>query len=130
MISRLLRHGAQGLAACCYPQDNSCHACGQPALTAGEHWLCAHCQALLADELLSPVEQPFFLDDLIPYSYATYRHDGIARNLVRRLKYGDDRWAALPLAAGMAGTIALALGDALRGPSLLIPAPLHTKRER
>jgi len=130
MMGRLLRRGAQGLAACCYPQDNSCHACGQPALTTGEHWLCARCQASLAEELLSPTEQPFFVDDLIPYSYAAYRHDGVARNLVRRLKYGDDRWAALPLAEGMAGTMALSPDNVLREASLLIPIPLHPKRER
>ena len=130
MMNRLLRHGVHCLAASCYPQDISCHACGQPALTTGERWLCARCQNLLAEEQLSPAEQPFFLDDLIPCSLAAYRHDGVARHLVRRLKYGDDRWAALPLAEGMVRTMVLAPGGVSDGMDLLIPVPLHPKRER
>ena len=130
MTGRLLRLGMQSLASCCYPQNNSCHACGQPALTSEEHWLCARCRTLLAEECLNPAEQPFFLDDLIPTSYAAYRHDGTARVLVSRLKYGGDRWAALPLAEGMAGAMALVPGGGLRRTDLLIPIPLHPKRER
>ncbi len=118
------------LAALCYPQDSACHSCGQPLLGNGELLLCANCRDQLQRDELDATLHPFFLNDWIPLSFAAYFHHGIARRLVHRLKYGDDHWAALPLAEGMAAVFALVEEPALRRVDLLAPVPLHPRRQR
>ena len=130
MKAPLLGKGLRALAALCYPQNTCCHLCGQPLLEPGEAWLCAPCQEALAREALSPQEQPFFLSGALPCSWAAFAHHGAARELAHRLKYGDDHWAARPLAQGMAAVFALADASALGQGEVLIPVPLHPKRQR
>lgn len=118
------------LAALCYPQNTCCHLCGHPWLAPGEDWLCAPCQKALAACALPPEDQPYFLDPLLPLSYAAFTHQGAARALAHKLKYGDDHWAAHPLAQGMAAAFALGHSPALGQGELLIPVPLHPQRQR
>lgn len=55
---------------------------------------------------------------------AVARHDGVARELVHRLKYGDRQ----ELAIGMGRLMAHAAKDSLPEVDLLIPVPLHWTR--
>ncbi len=114
-----------------------CIACG--AATAAPHGLCAQCWSTLAfierpfcdrlgtpfahdsggDALLSPAaiaDPPVFAR-----ARAVARHDGAARDLVHRLKYGDRPDLARAMAAMMARAGAELLADC----DVIVPVPLH-----
>lgn len=113
-----------------FPQGNACHSCGQPMLRKGEPLLCDACHQALEAALLPQDEQGLFLDAFLPQAFAAYRHESTPRTLVHRLKYGSDRAAAIPLAAGLARVYALTNDEVLRRGDALVPVPLHPKRER
>ncbi len=125
---KAVARGLRALASLCFPQNTCCHLCGNPLLEPGEDWLCAPCREALSRDVLIPGDQPFFLSELLPCSYAAFAYQGAARELAHSLKYGGDHWAARPLALGMAATLALAPGPA-QG-ELLVPVPLHPRRQR
>ena len=129
---KALARGLGALASLCFPQNTCCHLCGNPLLEAGEDWLCAPCREALSRDVLTPRDQPFFLGEPLPCSYAAFAYQGAARGLVHSLKYGGDHWAARPLAMGMAAAFALGSGPALgQGERLvLVPVPLHPRRQR
>jgi len=130
MMTALLRKSLAALASLCYPQNNCCHLCSQPLRTLGEQWLCEPCQKALDEAALDPGEQPFFLHELIPCSYAGFAHEGAAKELAQALKYNGDRFCALPLAQGMATVFALDCAGSLRKSDFFLPIPLHPSRER
>ncbi len=124
-----------------------CPSCGDslplPHLPSG---LCGMCE-----ERLIPIEPPFCRICSLPLSgmilgkvQCPNCHDrpmaftatiarlagrGVARHLVHKLKYGEQRRAAAPLAYFMAKALADERLAALESP-LLIPVPLHRRRLR
>lgn len=130
LAGALARWAGHALLDTCFPQGNQCHACGQPMLAGSEAWLCDHCREEMAASALTAQGQPFYLHDWLPESYAAYWHQGPARKLVHRMKYSGDRFAAFPLAEGLAGLWVQQEARALRRAELLIPVPLHPKREK
>lgn len=126
---RLLTHFAAKLLALFYPQGNRCHLCGQPMLGEAAAALCQACQGVLEASALPEDEQVLKLDEQLPLAFFAYRHETAARALVHQLKYADDRWAAQPLALGMAGAFAPFAALISQEP-LLVPVPLHPKREK
>ena len=130
MSASLLRRSLRVLAALCYPQNNCCHLCGHPLLEPGEQWLCASCQRVLDGVALTPGDQPFFLHEQLPSSFAAFAYESAARELVQKLKYGGDRFCARPLAQGMAAVLALESAERLQPMDLLLPVPLHPSRQR
>lgn len=127
-VNRLLKWIGVRLWALIFPQGNQCHACHQPMLSAQEGWLCAECRDAMEDTRISAEVQPFHLDSLMPRTYAVFLYEGPARRLIHRLKYEADHFSALPLAEAMAALYANAEG--LREAELLIPVPLHPKRQK
>ena len=68
------------------------------------------------------------VDVHIQAAVAPFWYEGAAAALVKALKYGGDRTAALPLAEGMA--TAYAATEALREAQVLVPVPVHYRRLR
>lgn len=122
---RWLRRALEGLLALLYPQGNRCLLCGRTHLRGPARLLCDDCAAALedcrADERTAAEREEVaeFVWIAAPYYYADE-----AGRLVRLLKYGDTRAAALPLGQAMARLASPERWD------LLAPVPLHRKRLR
>lgn len=117
----------------------ACTACG--ARTAEPHALCPTCWSGLTpiarpacDKLALPFARdvgagalsPEAIADPPPWARgrAAVLFDGVGRDLVHRLKYGDDH-AVAPVMARMT---AAAGADLLSEPATLVPVPLHPRR--
>lgn len=131
------RRGAGLVAGLVFPP--SCIACH--GATDAPHGLCAECwrgmpfitrpfcERLgtpfaidLGGELLSP--QAMADPPVFARARAVAGHDGVARSLVHRLKYGDRADLALAMGRMMASAGAELLADA----DLIVPVPLHRGR--
>ena len=113
-----------------FPEGNLCHLCGQPMLSGSEIWLCTACENVMEEAFLPYGNSSVFLDPLIPHSFAAYNYHSPVQELIHQLKYQSDGLAAAPLAEGMARAFALAQSEVLHRAELLIPIPLHPKREK
>lgn len=107
-----------------FPADVACLCCGG-ALAPGEAQLCAACAALLDDleERQRAIEagtaRP--LPDGIAYVHAAYPYEGVAKRLIRVLKFDHVRDAALPLARAMS---MLPAGEE----DVIVPVPTTRRR--
>ncbi|MHB2169444.1 ComF family protein [Alsobacter sp. R-9] len=124
---------------CDLPYPPACVACAAP--TAAPHGLCAPCW-----RAMPWITAPFCQRLGLPFAYdggaglvspaamarppvfararSVARYEGVARDLVHRLKYGD----RLDLAPAMGAWMAAAGQDLLRDSPLLVPVPLHPWR--
>ncbi|MDJ1157457.1 ComF family protein [Chelatococcus sp. SYSU_G07232] len=117
----------------------SCIACG--AATAEAHALCAPCWrglSLIERPFCERLGTPFALDiggpllspaaiadpPVFARARAVARHEGTARALVHRLKYGD----RLELAQAMGRMMTRAGAELLADADLIVPVPLHRAR--
>lgn len=108
-----------------FPQQNVCHLCACHLEKGG--LLCRHCMDILHDERFMP-------DDAVSYSHrplmwclSVYEHRGMARHLVRLLKYASDT-ALAPLLAQDAARVLSRRRVLLEGVDLVLPVPLHPSR--
>jgi ComF family protein len=129
-VRPLLNKAAGSLLNLVFPEGNLCHICGQPGLSGAEVWLCDACCRDLNRALIPSEDQPLFIAPEIPMGLAAYHYESIAQELVHGLKYRGDAATAAPLAEGMASAFALAQSPKLRAAELLIPVPLHPRREK
>lgn len=107
-----------------YPQRNTCHLCGR-ALAAADGCLCDRCLHALTALRIPAVDQ-LSVHPPLSVCVSAFWHEGVARELCHRLKYGGDPSAALPLAQHMAH----ALGRAGRAAwaDVALPVPVHRSR--
>ncbi len=108
------------LSALFFPQLNSCHACGR-GLSA-RSLLCPACEAALSDCRLA---EPSRYYRPLELCLAVYSHDGLARELLHRLKYGRDPWIAVLLGQHLAAYV-----QPPTRVNLVIPVPLYATRQR
>lgn len=108
-----------------FPQRTVCHACGAP-LTAGDSLLCPSCEQSLRQCAFSKEHTPSRAGKCV--SFAAYAYRDAAASLVKALKFGSDRTAALPLAERMAGVFAAS--PPLQNAQLCIAVPVHPRRMR
>ena len=107
---------------------NACAGCGR----YGE-LLCGGCLATMrragaeADRFAA-ADSGVVVGDAIELAMAAFAHEGTARRVLQRLKYGGAGRLAIPLAraAGPALTSLVALS----GPAPLVPVPVHAMRRR
>lgn len=130
MKNTFLAHAGQALRSLLFPDGNSCHLCGQPMLRMDEPLLCGACGAELAEAFIPMSDQPLFIHPALPCSIAAYQYNSVAQELVQALKYRHDPWAAEPLSEGMAHAFAQIDASELHRADMLIPVPLHPKREK
>ena len=128
--AELFKHGKDMLLNTLFPEGNICHLCGQPMLFGSEIWLCSACETALENAFLSSAHQSIFLDPMVPHSFAAFHYHSPVQELVHQLKYQSDSFAAAPLAEGMARVFGFTEDEALRRAELLIPIPLHPRREK
>lgn len=120
-----------------FPRDTVCIACGALRVDVPRWGLCAACHASLV-----PLTGPFcprcgregwrtLCDECatrapsaLDTRAAAFAYDGVARRLVRALKYDCVLLAAEPLAVAMADHLPEG------GPDALVPVPLHPLRQR
>ncbi len=137
-VLRLGASVARAAIGLIYPP--ACIACG--AATGEAHGLCAACWAglpfierplcerlgtpFVADLGTGPLLSPAAIADppVFARARAVARHDGAARELVHRLKYGD----RLELARPMGRLMARAGAELLAEADLIVPVPLHPLR--
>jgi ComF family protein len=96
-----------------------CLAC--PELTLGSEFspfLCARC----ADEMHAPGGRRWAVDGTVVVG--AFRYAGVARVLVRELKFRGATGVAAPLGAALGA----ALADLPAGPIGIVPVPLHWRR--
>lgn len=110
-----------------YPQRLQCHACGAP-LTAAEGLLCGGCADALRALAYKGGRWETTVDETLPVAASAYPYTAPADTLVKALKFGSDRAAALPLAEGMAAVYAHM--PALRGVDVCVAVPVHNRRLR
>ncbi|MEG1194657.1 MAG: ComF family protein [Clostridia bacterium] len=114
----------------CFPQSNICHLCKRSLPNLGRLTLCEDCAQKLAAYRIPHKEAVMGLHEPLEACIAAYWHDGQARELTHKLKYGADRMAARVLAEGMADAWAEAVGGLEFGTALVVPVPLHMRREQ
>jgi competence protein ComFC len=116
---------ADAALALLFPQRLCCHGCGC-ALREDEGALCAECQKALnrCTYLRKDAELLFRGEQLL--TVAVYRYQGMAAGLVRSLKYGSDKAAAVPLAEGMARRFAQM--EPLRAAELCVAVPSYPRQ--
>ena len=118
---------ADGALAILFPQRLCCHGCGC-MLTEDEGALCRSCQQALRDcRLLRKDEDRLFRGEQV-LAAAAFRYQGMAAALVRSLKYGSDRTAAIPLAEGLAGRFAKM--EQLRAAEVCVAVPSYPGQTR
>lgn len=139
-VPRFLRRGARsawvGALGLVYPP--TCAGCG--AATADPHALCPRCWSglrLIERPYCPRLGTPFAVDlgpllspraiadpPVFGRARAVALYDGVARDLVHRLKYEDRLDLAAPMARMMAAAGAELIGEA----DCLVPVPLHWSR--
>ena len=117
----------EGFYCLLFPQRTLCHACSAP-LRKTEELLCEHCAASLETCLLTAGRAETVLGAEVYCAVSVYRYQEVAATLVKALKFGSDRTAAIPLAQAMAQTIATV--PALQLAELCVPVPVHYRRMR
>ena len=112
------------LSALLFPQENACHVCERFLAEGGV--LCAECMNLLMQDALA---QPLWEKSLFPLSacLSACRYEGMARQLVHRLKYNADGSLAQPLGEAMLRVL-IAQPALYRRMDLVLPVPLHAAR--
>jgi ComF family protein len=132
-----LAWGARAALGLLYPP--TCIGCG--AATGDPHGLCSGCWSglrLIERPYCERLGTPFAVDFGAPLlspaamadppvferARAAAHYDGIARALVRRLKYGD----RLELAEALGAMMARAGAELLADSDLIVPVPLHRLR--
>jgi len=107
-----------------FPQENVCHFCDRFIPDGG--LLCSACRAALEAERL---ESPLLQRQLPPLDacLSAFRYQGMAKELVHRLKYGADCSLADLLGAGMLMAL-LPCHELYQDADLVIPVPLHPSR--
>lgn len=125
-LSRLCHSAVSVLFA----QNNVCHLCGRALLYANEAVLCDPCQRELALGRIPAVEAAVSGHEPLRICVSAYWHQDEARRLVHLLKYQGDRTAAQPLGVGMSAALCEAAHAGLYRCDLIVPVPLHPKRER
>lgn len=103
-----------------FPQENVCHVCGR-ALDR-DALLCTACEAGLRSCRLPDPKRPCYP---LRGSYAAYKHEDMARELIHLLKYAGDSALALPLAQAMAA-YARPDGEA----DVVLPVPMEERKRR
>lgn len=103
-----------------FPQQNVCHVCSR-ALDR-DALLCPACEAELRSCRLPDPTRPCYP---LRGSYAAYKHEGMARELIHLLKYAGDSALALPLAQAMA-----AYARPNGGVDLVLPVPMEESKRR
>lgn len=103
-----------------FPQQNVCHVCSR-ALDR-DALLCPACEAELRSCRLPDPMRPCYP---LRGSYAAYKHEGMARELIHLLKYAGDSALALPLAQAMA-----AYARPNGGVDLVLPVPMEESKRR
>lgn len=103
-----------------FPQQNVCHVCSR-ALDR-DALLCPACEAELRSCRLPDPMRPCYP---LRGSYAAYKHEGMARELIHLLKYAGDSALALPLAQAMA-----AYARPNGGVDLVLPVPMEKSKRR
>jgi len=136
-LARALGSAVEGAVRLVYPP--ACVACG--AGVGEPHGLCARCWAGLpfierpycerlgtpfVADLGAPLLSPAAMADppVFERARAVARHEGAARDLVHRLKYGD----RLDLAKAMGRLMAVAGRELLGDADVIVPVPLHRVR--
>lgn len=109
-----------------FPQEAACHLCERAADTPGG-CLCRACETALAARRI-PARDALTLHEPLAACISACYHEGEARGLCHLLKYRGDAAAAAPLAACMAG--ALALSGLMGDMDCVSPVPLHPARLR
>lgn len=116
------------LASLLAPDQNACRLC-RTRLFGRESYLCADCWQELAACRIEGPEAAFGGNPPLASAHAAYWHDGAARSLLHRLKFGYDPGAAEPLAEGMAALYAGCL-ERLPRPDAVVAVPAHLSRLR
>jgi ComF family protein len=128
-----------GRAAVALVYPSVCIACR--AATDAAHGLCAACWAglgFIERPFCERLGTPFALDiggtllspaaiadpPVFDRARAVCRYDGVARDLIHRLKYGD----RLELAKALGGMMIPAGRDVIRDADIVVPVPLHRWR--
>ena len=118
----------QTVASLLAPQQNACHLCGA-LLGRGEATLCDDCRRELSRCRVSPEEATYADCSPLTAPLAAFWYEGAARELVLQLKFGHDRFAALPLADGLCAAY-LDRPEGTPRPDVTIPIPAHLSRLR
>ena len=129
LYHELPRRFAGGLLNTLFPEGNICHLCGCPLQGEAEVFLCDLCAEALLCAHIPNSDQPLSIHELLPCAVAAYLYHSPAQELVHNLKYRGDATAAAPLAQAMARAFACVNSPELRRAELLIPIPLHPRRE-
>ena len=110
-----------GLRALLYPRGAACAACNAPLSGDEKDVLCPDCLRSLAASVSAfvPTDLPKSLD----FAAAAYSFGGVSRDLVHHLKYDGHIRLAPFMAAAMKECVP-------PGVDLLVPIPLHPRRER
>lgn len=108
-----------------FPWDVTCPFC-QRSLVGTERIICCHCEAELLQSVLTPPEQLSAHAPLL-CCVSAFAYDGIARLLVRELKYHNNSTVAWLLALYMLA----ALLKVFPSPAwdIIVPVPMHPAKE-
>ena len=112
-----------------FPQYDACHLCGAAIAPEMDTLLCEGCLKELYGGRLSRHEAMLGGFPPLAMTVSAFWHEDPARQLVFLLKYEGEPLAAQPLAMGMAGALT-EVRHKLPPLDLMIPVPLHPKRER
>jgi ComF family protein len=107
---------------------DACAGCGRYG-----DLLCATCEAALRPaaaeaDRFAATDPGIVVGEAMELAMAAFMHEGTARRVLQRLKYGGAGRLALPLAAAAAPTLHTLLAQAGRAP--LVPVPVHAARRR
>lgn len=96
--------------------------------------LCEACAAELQPaaspaDRFTTADPGIVVGDAVELAVAAFRHDGVARRALQRLKYGGAARLAPPLAARSLPALRC-LQDMVDGDLLLVPVPVHADRRR
>ena len=107
---------------------DACAGCGRYG-----DLLCAACQAGLRPaeaeaDRFAAADPGIVVGDAMELAMAAFMHEGTARRILQRLKYGGAGRLAVPLAAAAAPTLQALVAQAGRAPR--VPVPVHAARRR
>lgn len=108
-----------------FPWDVACPVCCR-YLVGTEHIICCHCEADLLRNALTPLEQISAHAPLLR-CISAFTYDGVARFLVRRLKYHSDGTIAFLLAPHMLSALLKVFPRPMW--DAVVPVPMHPAKE-